>query len=99
MKYFLKDSKTRGVFKAPYDMSRLPSAVTTSLARFSSMSDQELADRLAFVSLEASTTDHALLLLNDRVGNYSKVRVRSQFCELKSLTTALSTVICPPLCV
>ena len=51
------------------------------MARFSHMSDAELADRLADVSLEASKTEAALLVLDKRVVNYSKVRVRSQFCE------------------
>ena len=59
----------------------MPSAVTKSLARFSTLSDPQLVDRLADVSLEASLTKDALLVLNERVGNYSEVRVRSQFCE------------------
>jgi len=79
--YFRKDPKSRGALKAPYDASHLPNAVTTSLARFSHMSDAELAHRLADVSLEASKTEAALLVLDKRVVNYSKVRVRSQFCE------------------
>ena len=50
--------------KAPYDASHLPNEVTTSLARFSHMSDAELAHRLADVSLEASKTEAALLVLD-----------------------------------
>ena len=59
----------------------MPSAVTTSFARLSRLTDVQLATRLADVSLEASTTDHALQLLLDRVDTYSEVRVCSQFRE------------------
>jgi hypothetical protein len=82
----------KGVFPEGFEEQRCPQGtlrsgalakrgVTKSLARFSTLSDQQLADRLADVTMEASLTENALLVLNERVGNYSEVRVRSQFCE------------------
>jgi hypothetical protein len=86
----VKDSKTKGASKAPYDVTDLTDAVRTSFARFNTLTDAALAERLADVSLEAAQTEDALIALTNRVGNYTKVRVCSSVSRSRLLLYLLN---------